>query len=513
MTNTTRYILLDSAYRNREKWPLPGQFEVQVSTNGSRNAKQAQDPLSLASPVLCWNSNEFNKVGSGSPTVSLKLCDGGSAPITESNSLETLNVCVDVPTDSLHVEKDYYRGAMLVIECDEGSGYIEKERHRIRSYTFSGTNLYERAFITLYSSMSETSYQGLKNGTCRMNITDPTDVCSSPDNKLIFIPGGIQTPNSYINYVLYNETRCNYAYITSSENETNIAQVTLDNQPEHWRDDPTNPVFVDCVQPSAWQNDDSYCLRQEPPFWVGKVGINIGITTTTTNIPVKNLNVIMDYEGCFLRFKNNKTNGVNAGQTRKISKICHPEKTIENPNPDIIIQLCESFSSIPNEDDEIEILRINRDNEVFYNYSGSWTSQQQESCYAVQLLHLILPNQILAVGYGSKTAFYPYILVELENVCGSNAGIKNVIYSNNPHSNKALFVLPLSGDSDPLIVPFVRLNGSMTQTIKFKPNDNLKLTVRIPSGEIFQTVLEETFSPSPPNPLKQISALFSIRKL
>jgi len=511
--SNTRYILLDSAYRNREKWPLPGQFEVEVSTNGSRNGYQSQDPLSLASPNLCWKSNDFNKSGGGSPTISLELCDSGAAPITESNTLTILNVCVDGPVGSLHTELNYYRGAVLVIECDTGGGFEEVERHRIRSFTFTGTSTYERAFITLYSGISESSYQGLKDGTCRMNITDPTDVCSSPDNKLVFIPGGLQTSNAYINFILYNETRCNYAYISAVENVTNIAEINLEKQPECWRDDPNNPVFADCSQPSAWQNDDNYCLRQEIPLWVGKVGNNPNCKTSETNIPIENLNADGYYDGTYLRFKSNTNNGDIAGESRRIKKICCIKRTPENPNPDTVLEFCDSFSTVPKEGDEVEILRINRDNEVFYNYSGSWLSQTQESCYAVQLLHLILPNQVLAVGYGSKTAFYPYIIVELENVCGSNSGVKNVIYSNNPNVYKALFILPLSGDADPLIVPFVRLNGSMTQTIKFRPNDNLKMTVRIPSGEIFQTVLEETYAPSPPNPLKQVSALFSIRKL
>lgn len=511
--SNTRYILLDSTYRNREKWSLPAQFEVEVSTTGSRIGAKAQDPLSLASPNLCWKSNEFNKSGGGSAIVTLKLCDSGAAPISESNTLDVLNVCVDGTTDSLHTEMNYYRGAVLVIECDSGSGFVEVERHRIRCYTFTGTSTYDRAFITLYTSMSETSYQGLKDGTCKMTITDPTDVCSSPDNKLVFIPGGLQTSNAYINFLLYNETRCNYAYISAVENITNIAEINIEKQPESWRDDPSNPVFADCTHPSSWQNTDNYCLRQEVPLWIGKVGNNTGCATSEISIPIQHLNPDGYYDGTYLRFKNNSINGSLAGEAQRIKRICSVKKTEENPNPDTVVEFCNAFSSVPNEGDEVEILRINRDNEVFYNYSGSWLSQTQESCYVVQLLHLILPNQVLAVGYGSKTAFYPYIIVELENVCGSNSGVKNVIYSNNPHAYKALFILPLSGDSDPLLVPFVRLSGSMTQTIKFRPNDNLKMTVKIPSGEIFQTVLEETYAPSPPNPLKQISALFSIRKL
>jgi len=508
-----RYILLDSTYRNRKEWPLPGQFEVEVSKSGARNIRNAQDPLSLAAPILCWKGNDFNKNpdgGGNSKTIELKLCPG-DAPINESNSTTLLNLCVEGANfGKLHQEKNYYRGAMLKIEC----AGKPVEIHRIAEYTFTGNSNYERAFVRLYTPISQSLYQEMKENpdSCDITITDPTDVCSDPTNKLIFIPGGIQTTNSYINYVLYNETKCNYAYVTSTEDVTNITQVDKEKQPSCWRDDPSNPVFGDC--PDSWSNDDNYCLRREPPSFVGEVGNNSDCESKANRIPIKNLNAV-EYDCYFLRFKNNDSNPEELrGETLKIKEVCCPKPTVENPKPDPVLVVCSNFSTTPVEGGEIELLRINRDNEVFYNYSGSWLSQQQESCYQIELVTLILPNQTLKVGYGSRTAFYPYIILELENVCGSNAGIKNLVYSNNPYVNKALFVVPITDVNDPQFVPFIHLFGNgVVQTIKFKPNDNLKLTVRMPTGEIFETILDENFSPAFPNPLKQITAMFGIRKL
>ena len=61
---------------------------------------------------------------------------------------------------------------------------------------------------------------------------------------------------------------------------------------------------------------------------------------------------------------------------------------------------------------------------------------------------------------------------------------------------------------------FIKIDGDgAVQTIKFKPNDNLKFTVTLQNGEIFQTIVPEFYSPRWPNHLGQISAFFSLRRL
>ena len=67
---------------------------------------------------------------------------------------------------------------------------------------------------------------------------------------------------------------------------------------------------------------------------------------------------------------------------------------------------------------------------------------------------------------------------------------------------------------NPLITPFIKIDGDgMVQTIKFKPNDSFRFGVYLPNGELFDTIIPEFFSPSRPNDIKQISALFSIKRL
>ena len=53
----------------------------------------------------------------------------------------------------------------------------------------------------------------------------------------------------------------------------------------------------------------------------------------------------------------------------------------------------------------------------------------------------------------------------------------------------------------------------MVQTIKFKPNDCLKFSLFLPNGQLYTSVMSDYYSPSGPNPLVQIDALFGIKRL
>ena len=53
----------------------------------------------------------------------------------------------------------------------------------------------------------------------------------------------------------------------------------------------------------------------------------------------------------------------------------------------------------------------------------------------------------------------------------------------------------------------------MSQTIKFKPNDTLLFSVTLPNGQQFDTIVDEKFSPSAPDPRIQISAMFGLRRI
>jgi hypothetical protein len=115
---------------------------------------------------------------------------------------------------------------------------------------------------------------------------------------------------------------------------------------------------------------------------------------------------------------------------------------------------------------------------------------------------------------GGRIAFYPYVYVELVNISGASSGMKNIIYSNNPNATKMLFRATINDITNPIVSTFVKIDGDgATQTVKFKPNDSLRFSVRFQNGEIYQAIIDDFYSPYIPNFDVQISALFSLKRL
>lgn len=154
----------------------------------------------------------------------------------------------------------------------------------------------------------------------------------------------------------------------------------------------------------------------------------------------------------------------------------------------------------------------------FINASAHSVNAQQ--WYELELMNLILPNQILDSGFGSLISFYQYVYVEIENTNGSGTSGSNNILSNNPNAVGMTFRATIDDVPNPVISTFIKIDGDgMTQIVRFDPQDNLKFSVYLNTGsnpnerELFKVLPEENFSPNPPNPLIQISAMFSIKKV
>ena len=52
-----RYLEICSEYRDRNRFPKPGQFEIPISVNGRKSINHAIDPVSLGVPIISWTSN------------------------------------------------------------------------------------------------------------------------------------------------------------------------------------------------------------------------------------------------------------------------------------------------------------------------------------------------------------------------------------------------------------------------------------------------------------------------
>ena len=168
---------------------------------------------------------------------------------------------------------------------------------------------------------------------------------------------------------------------------------------------------------------------------------------------------------------------------------------------------------------EAYILPFSYDNEYPLNQNDMGLAPNVN--YQMELINLILPNQYLDVGFGSLISFYQYVYVEIQNAEGNGitSGGANSIPSNNPNAISMTFRATIDDVSNPVNSTFIKIDGDgMSQTLKFNPNQSLKFAVYLGHGggggnkrELFSTRVAEWFSPSQPNPMIQISAMFRIK--
>jgi len=145
------------------------------------------------------------------------------------------------------------------------------------------------------------------------------------------------------------------------------------------------------------------------------------------------------------------------------------------------------------------------------NYSGSTVSQAQMNCYSLEISSLVLPNQPMNEPFGGLTSSFPYVCLEVSNETAASAHNRNVIYSNNPFTTFATFILPISDVNNPTTTKFIKLFSAHHQHVKFRPNDSLRFRVSFPNGSTFQTTLADNLPPLYPNPLLQISMLMELK--
>lgn len=242
---------------------------------------------------------------------------------------------------------------------------------------------------------------------------------------------------------------------------------------------------------SGWQ------IRRALPVVINQVLLAAGSQTTAVLQPSSPVSV-----GNYIRF----TTGANAGQLKRITGVVGNTVT---------------FGAVPATTalgDSYEILLFTRGNAKGLYYGGGLGTDTQAVLHEIELLHLVIPNVVVSSGGGGNLRDHSYLLVEFHND-GQYAG-NSFIYSNNPHTKTATFVIP--NDDDESQAPgtkFLRLtNSKKTQVIKFKPTANIAFCVRHVTGEpivvddINFPANAESFSPFPPNPDIQFRAVFEIKR-
>ena len=478
----SRYLEIDSTYRNRNMWSKPAEFELLIAQSGLKGKLDALDPVSLSMPIKTWVSNNFvrNTLNTASVDVTVSSFTVSDPSSTIENRVGSTNTkCtfyVTAELNSLQYEDNYYAGAVM-IKYDNLGNVVEKKR--ILEYIYRGKTLNDgndRGEFTVESVFSTLSTGDI------LTITDPTDF-SDTSFPLIFIPNGSVGVDVYTNYLLYNESLNDYRVITSYDPVTKLLQI-----------DTTVPLS------SNWKTTDFFDIRKQIPIFSRTT--RVGTTASRIDISGCDENSV----GMFIRVTYSNSNPKYTSLYNSVSRIISYDPTgsgsvLVNP----------SFNNAPI-NYRVELLPFSYDNSNPFIYTGSMISQQEEVCYEVKLLNLILPNKTLVTG--SRIAYYPYVYVELSNISTPGSGLKNTIYSNNPNCTNMLFRAPVTDVARPQVTTFINLYGDdMPQVVKMKINDSFKFSVRLQNGAIYETVMSDTSSPSIPNPEVQISAVFSFKRI
>ena len=455
-----KYLEIDSTYRNRSQYPNPADFVVFLSQSGTKNALNSSDPISAEAPQKIWSPDAY-------------VAPVGTIQQNMVNNLGQFIVCY--PVNSVSTVTDYYVGTSIsVVTVPVSTGVITDWR-------FLSTDGILDCFIISITPVLSGTIGAVQTGGQVVNFLQGTNLVSPP---AVFIPNGIGADNYYVDCIIYNQNLNQWRPIVSYNGTNKLAGLNISQ--------PYGPL-------TGWTTAHTFVLRKMAPQEFGSLTI---LTTTTVQLPSTSSNTVGVYIGSFLRF----TSGVNQNRIYVISN--YTGNDIITPRVATVNGILLNSPGAQT----YEILQFTRDNEVQLMYTGSTVSQQEMVCYEIELIDLVLPNKTL--NNGGKTAFYPYVYVELQNVSAPGSSYTNIIYSNNPNSTRKLFRCPIDDIRDPFIVPFIKIDSDGTkQTIKFKPNDNLHFAVYLPNGKLFQTLYPETYSPDTPNPFVQISSLFSLKRL
>lgn len=532
--SSSRYLEFDSSYRDRNLYPEPANFVVEMSQTGQKIASQALDPVCDASPILVWN-NSFRE---DAANVSVSITG-----VTFTNSTTDSSILlVTAGAGQLRTLKDFYCGAILSL-TDATPTTI---RRRIVSYDLITTGSAQITVDSPYTAGFNPTSGNIQNPT------NATDVAVVPQ---LYIPfSRIPIDNFYKGYYVTLETGDENRLITSYDGTTHLATLAS-NTATDWSTANQNFTIrkaLPCVTGAVNTTDTAYNVIGFDSTDVSSVsGTYVGsfiriieplptAPFSTTVAPyseerrirkyiagdglitsVSGANVGLGYTassendyyvGCLISINGTTQTIIAYNGTTKIATLDSATGVVGDDWNIRSAFLTSWFTAAVPDATEYEIELYTRDNSVPFVYTGTLVSSQQETCYEVELLNLILPNLTMASGRGGRPAFYPYLYVELEMKSTSGSSEKNIIYSNNPNATKMLFRAVVDDTPTPLISPFIKIDGDgMVHTIKFKPNTTFKFAVYHADGQLFKTVMTDFYSPTQPNPLVQISACFAFK--
>jgi hypothetical protein len=474
------YLHIDSTYRDRKQWPKSGDFDIPVSTgNTLMNGSTSSDSVSDSAPIISWSSNRFDSNGAGSATLTGVVETSGATVAASLN--DNLTFIVDVTNGETQQQlENYYKGAIIK------NTTINEQKRIVHSKFLGIVGTNQLLQITVNSPFGSSFADGDS-----ISITDPTQI-TIPTYPVFFVPAGRDGENAYATKILYNETRNEYRTITGYDSVSHLLTV-----------DATNAI-------SSWNIQDNYSIRTKKPYVFGPI-----ITATTTTIVIPNGSSQNDsYIGDFIRIPATTAERYSYGNlTAPINEI---RRVISYNGSTQTATVTPAFSVIPTTltTPNLELLPFTRDNVSTLVYKQRGQSVLIAEKFEVELINLILPNDTLNVDHGSTISSFPFVWVELSNTTSSEGVIDRLIHSNNPNSHKMKFFVPVDDVTRPEVSSFINLdNKCMKQVITMKPHETLHFSVRLPNGQIFEPMKQETTEPNEPNRLIQINALFSLKRV
>jgi hypothetical protein len=498
-----RYIEFYSKFRNRTQYPSQASFSVPFAFSRQViSGENAADPICNGSIYYTWSGIDPLSVPIASETSSTR----GSIILATASGLSPIH--------------NYYCGYLL----------------------YNTITLESRVIVGYDSTSARFILQQPYNSLAWANNNSYT-ILNPSTNNIIYIPSediyGNKVKhyaNAYTDYYIIDET-------LSISGGPVIASKIIS------YDFTTQYATLDKPFQGGWTKYDSYTLRNNIPmekYILDTPNMNNIVTSTflnsngnpvpgyIINLPLNQGNQLKNYyvgKYVYHSFNNDISPNlypnpivnkeINGGGTYGLYFIKASELNQTSGQIQLLVDYDNNQNyngeNIPNYDNitskgsSINIISFSRDNFSPLNYNGSVVSQSETVCYEVSLVSLIMPNVNLKSG--ARAIFYPFFYIELSNVTSPSGASNDIIYSNNPFSNKALFIAPVTDTVQPVNSNFIKIYSNMSQTIKFKPNDSFKFSIYLPDGKPFETVESDYLSPYSPNETIQIDAVFGIRRI
>ncbi len=507
---STRYLEINSSYRNRDEYPNPSEFNVIVGNYTE------SFPQITSFPQYTFNNNNYGTLSREPFTngnIARPSLQSTSAPVTQ-------GPIIVYPT---------YAGYMMFAwdtifptPAPTDSRVVVKYNDINNTFTLSSP-----------LSLTVSTGLGLIQGDGQVLDPSPCKTIGDPNNSATW-----NTPYTYYNIQSFSRTYSQFPVLTqstyvgsylmyegtgSSTNllsptgnlvsalgvpegriitsiDTTTLQITID-----------SPFSYTVGTPANMLDTRQFSIRKTLPILVGSCSL-IPYTNNILDLGTYASSEDNIYKDAFLYIRPSFNDSIYPNLligkntfSNYIYKILKYDGATKQAYLDRSIDPAIGISSFPS----TRVYEIMRNTEASWSpllYTGSSIVRPDPICMRVGLTALILPNVLLT--NGNRIAFYPFVYVELRNTSSKTVGT-DIIYSNNPNSHRAIFVVPITDIRNPRRSPFIKLKSKMKQTIKFKPNDSFIFRVYLPDGSPFQPIQTDNPLPLPPIPLRQLEAVFN----